>query len=1022
MEYSSDLEPYVEGSRIYGSKLPILAKSGIEFRDRYSGVIKHYLPAPYAYEPGDMMNSMDGAFTVNSINSKGLEISVLTPLDWLLDPNRNYPVYIDPSDEGYEIRPDASAGQDAFISDQSNERLNVGRDPAFWLTLESSTSYVRARGIIKFDISSIPLDKDIMEANLKLRFYSDAENDQSSFTVTAYRLTRSWVEGTGTTTAATTDGACWLYYDGSNSWSTTGGDYDSSVSASTDISSFATYSWNIVDIFKGWYTGSTENHGVILKGMSGADSVKYLYTSDHSNSNDRPVLEVVLMGQKGPRVLAGAPKKIEIPEDSKAVYYDLKKIFEDPNDDDLTYSIWLSGWSSGPFENENITISIEENDTLMLLPRENQFGIDTIVLNANDTYSDAMHIMTISILPINDPPVLKYISDRRGVQKNWLNFTIRATEDDLGQENTLKFGSNVTDTEGIGYGKYSTLTITKSEDNPLKAEVSFLPQNKHVGDFYLTFWVRDHLGAEDNTSIKFSIKNRNDQPEITGLLLTTNPNPEKVDNNKVTVSTFQDEMLNFTVIVDDPDLITPDGEILQFWTNITDDKFILDTETGNVSFTPANADVGYFHAGVYVKDYEGSEDFVDIKIKVRNENDLPEILGIQLNDSFFEPVDGEIELKGKFAAMEDEYLNFTIVASDIDLAVDSKEYLKYTTNRSLDFNFELDTHTGEVSFIPSQEHVGTYVVRLSVLDADSLDGDIDIDDFSITLKIVVKDSNDPPRAPQQFILTEGDEGELSVRAFVTPSDDPDGDFITCIWDFGDGTDPLEKISEEDKWRATHLYSKPGFYTVTLTLDDGRGGLTSISRTKTVGEIIDVPDDPDEPSSLGMQTKDTSTEVNSGLIFGVLAVVIIVVIFAWFMYIRTGKKYAKDEDEEEDIFDSDFGLSELLGLPGQPPQGMMGGMDPSGQMNQYMGYPLNRNAFYYPQPALAMMGQPGMPPMATTYGVQTGSGAVPPTNQQQLMLPPAQQAGNFCPQCGQPSIEYLIPDGSSFRCNSCGYQV
>jgi hypothetical protein len=738
--------------------------------------------------------------------------------------------------------------------------------------------------------------------------------------------------------------------------------------------------------------------------------MKYLHSSDYTSISDRPILEVKIYIQQPPRLVDGAPTIIEIKEDSEPVYVDLNKIFEDPDGDEMVFSIWLNGWSTGPFESENVTISIEPNNTLLILPRENQFGSDVILLKANDTQEEAPHTLTVRVLSVNDVPELRPIRDRKGVQGAWLNFSIRATDVDIGQENTMVFGSNVTDNEGDGLAGFTTMSIKKNEFDPQRADVSYLPENSHVGDFRITFWVRDHLDAEDNASVKFSIKNKNDPPEIYAVQVSGESTPEPVKKDFVTLVAKQDEWLNFTVLVDDPDIITPDGEVLQFWTNISNDDFILNSKNGNVSFMALNKYVGYFYVKMFVRDYEGSEDWADIRIKVNNKPDPPVITGVTYNGTFYENDEGDIVLDLKYGAVQDQYFNFTVEVFDNDLGVDKTETMRFRTNRSLDFNFALDTRSGEVEFFPTQEEVGWYVVKVIVMDVD------ENEDF-VTISIKVKDVNDLPPKPD-FSIAVIDEEDLIINAIVPSSPpiiDPDGDTVTCIWDFGDGTEPDIKVKFGEKWTARHTYEEPGVYLVTLTLDDGRGGFVSRTKSIQVGEVI-IDDDIPEPTSVGTGDRQVGSQTDYGLILSVMAVVIVVLIIAVLFYIRTGKKYIEEEEEEEeDIIDGDMGIPEMLGLGATGPMyQQMAGLMPGGMFGQYPGF-----GMYQQQ-----MMQPGLPPMGSVFATPgAGAAPAPPTTSPQLMLPPAtSQPANICPQCEQPTIQFLTPDVSSFQCTSCGYQV
>ncbi|MGI0005559.1 MAG: PQQ-dependent sugar dehydrogenase, partial [Nitrososphaera sp.] len=59
------------------------------------------------------------------------------------------------------------------------------------------------------------------------------------------------------------------------------------------------------------------------------------------------------------------------------------------------------------------------------------------------------------------------------------------------------------------------------------------------------------------------------------------------------------------------------------------------------------------------------------------------------------------------------------------------------------------------------------------------------------------------------------------------SADPDGDLLSYRWDFGDG-------SSAGGTETAHTYASPGQYLVTLTVDDGNGGVSSSTVSVTVG--------------------------------------------------------------------------------------------------------------------------------------------------------------------------------------------
>jgi glucose/arabinose dehydrogenase/subtilisin family serine protease len=69
---------------------------------------------------------------------------------------------------------------------------------------------------------------------------------------------------------------------------------------------------------------------------------------------------------------------------------------------------------------------------------------------------------------------------------------------------------------------------------------------------------------------------------------------------------------------------------------------------------------------------------------------------------------------------------------------------------------------------------------------------------------------------------------LQVNFSGAGSSDPDGDTLRFMWDFGDGSLPVEGVS------LTHTYAAAGQFTAALTVDDQKGGSGSATVTMIVG--------------------------------------------------------------------------------------------------------------------------------------------------------------------------------------------
>ncbi len=112
LEYPTTLSVFVNNNELKSSKST--TSNAVEFRDLNDNVV-FTLPAPYAYEKGNSFNSVGSEYQLiiqNSVysNVNRLFFSIKTPYDWLVAPNRHYPVIIDPTID--TIQPGALDGKD----------------------------------------------------------------------------------------------------------------------------------------------------------------------------------------------------------------------------------------------------------------------------------------------------------------------------------------------------------------------------------------------------------------------------------------------------------------------------------------------------------------------------------------------------------------------------------------------------------------------------------------------------------------------------------------------------------------------------------------------------------------------------------------------------------------------------------------------------------------------------------------------------------------------------------------------
>jgi hypothetical protein len=147
------------------------------------------------------------------------------------------------------------------------------------------------RMLIKFDLSNdLPSNAVITKASLELYCYFTGSGNSN--TITAYRVTQSWLEGSANGIAAA--GAAWST-DGVNPW--TGGSFDIAAGppvfcSAADEGTYVVFPVN-PGIIQSWVDDPSQNNGLLLKGdnedTSVYDSIAF-YTKE--NVAFAPVLKI----------------------------------------------------------------------------------------------------------------------------------------------------------------------------------------------------------------------------------------------------------------------------------------------------------------------------------------------------------------------------------------------------------------------------------------------------------------------------------------------------------------------------------------------------------------------------------------------------------------------------------------------------------------------------------------------------------------------------------------------------------
>lgn len=218
-----------------------------------------------------------------------------------LTPIKDNTLYEPIQQDGYADRSDG-AGPTMFTGKTKDARTQSG-------------GVAVRRAVLEFDIAGIiPAGATINSAQLTL--YCDKVGLNTSFNVSLHRALSEWGEGTSNTGNSqqgrgeppTTNDATWHHTFYPNQfWTTQGGDFASTASATRTIGAIGTYTWGsssgMVSDVQAWLNSPSQNHGWIVVGTETAiQTTKRFGTRENATVQNRPSLVVTYT----PQMISGA--------------------------------------------------------------------------------------------------------------------------------------------------------------------------------------------------------------------------------------------------------------------------------------------------------------------------------------------------------------------------------------------------------------------------------------------------------------------------------------------------------------------------------------------------------------------------------------------------------------------------------------------------------------------------------------------------------------------------------------------
>ncbi len=468
-------------------------------------------------------------------------------------------------------------------------------------------------------------------------------------------------------------------------------------------------------------------------------------------------------------------KELKMDEDSvENDWINLSNVFEDPDppSDGTPFKFWVEG-------NVNITVTIDQNGLVDIIPDPNWNGQETITFYANDTGTKIVQVSAealITVLPVNDDPSLvsvrnqlidesktiTFIGNKGALQDKTFLTQIVATDIDLerGEDDTLIFTVNST----------RVLVITDLLD-PLKVNLSFTPDNTDVlqKKFFIKVELRDidDTTVDDYVDIMIEIRNINDPPSIVSFThMDSDKTYDVIESGQSKYIEFleddnsakEDQWYNLTINGVDPD----PGDVIAY---DSDDSRILikpDLEnklSGIVTFKPTQAEVGTLEFNITAVDSEGATDTVLVRIQVENTNSAPIA-------KILKPTRREFDVG--------ETIDFEGDVSDKDLPQDSHTFT---------WTSEWDGLLGDqLSLSDIELSTGIHEITFTVKDAAGRE-----DTATITLTVGGADT-DRDGLPDSWEEQYFDGLEYDAE------EDPDNDRLTNLEEYILNSDPLDPDS------------------------------------------------------------------------------------------------------------------------------------------------------------------------------------------------------------------------------------
>jgi RHS repeat-associated protein len=278
----------------HGNSFSFYGDDPIEFEDADS-TLHFFFPKDYAYAAADSVTDFSNRVSMRRYfySDRGKDYMLVgVPWNWIVAAPEG-DLIIDPTTN-------AAASEDVRLYDAGN----YGSDTKLAVGKFQNTGNLKARTLISFNLTGIPSNAIVLNAQMKLKYY-EAVNFGVGYWVDrwvqAHQMFVSWNEAQATKDNRLT-GTAWNATYGKIGGAVppaddANGQYESTLLFwQSELSELPKWkSWDLTALTQKWLNGTAANYGVMLWATN-EDVTGYtmrFHSSEASNSSDRPYLEVV---------------------------------------------------------------------------------------------------------------------------------------------------------------------------------------------------------------------------------------------------------------------------------------------------------------------------------------------------------------------------------------------------------------------------------------------------------------------------------------------------------------------------------------------------------------------------------------------------------------------------------------------------------------------------------------------------------------------------------------------------------